>query len=428
MRRTIFKLLDSLKGSPIQNNLDDLYSFFENSFDSNDYLLYQKERLNNIINYSIKNVPHYKNSKNDILSLPVFNKLSIRNNLSKFISNEFKINQLKEVVTSGSTGLPFKVFHNKAKVNRNSADAIFFGQMGGFNFGTPLAYLKIWNNINNKSIFQQISQNILPINVLNLSDHNIEKIINKLNKKSNLSFLGYASALESISECVIRRKLDINVKFNSIITMSEGINLKSRNQIQKLFKCPVYARYSNVENGIIAQQTSMNSDMYLINSSSYYVEIVSFENDLQVKNGQIGRIVVTDYFNRGMPMIRYDTGDIGSKIMTTENGKTQEFLINVGGRKMDAVFNTSGELVSSFIITNGMWNYSELLQYQFIQKSKDQYLFKLNCPNGFMRQKELINDFKSILGSDAIIDFEYVNDIPLLSSGKRRKVVNLMKK
>ena len=62
------------------------------------------------------------------------------------------------------------------------------------------------------------------------------------------------------------------------------------------------------------------------------------------------------------------------------------------------------------------------------RRLRDKYIFKLNCPNGFMRQEELINDFKSILGSDAIISFEYVNDIPLLSSGKRRKVVNLMKK
>lgn len=428
MRRKTFFILDRFKGSPVKKNLDDLTSFFDNTYDLNEFLSFQKERLTNIIIYSINNVSFYKNYNIDFLKFPVIDKLIVRNNLNNFISKEFDKEQLKEVVTSGSTGLPFKVFHDKIKVNRNSADTIKFGEMGGFNFGTPLAYLKIWNNINKKSILMKTAQNIFPINVINLSDQSIVKMINQFNRKSNISFLAYPSALESISECVKRCNLDIKVKLNSIITMSEGISLEGRKRIQEIFNCPVFARYSNVENGIIAQQTSMQSDRYLINSSSYYVEILNLDKDLPVENGQIGRIVVTDYFNKGMPMIRYDTGDIGSKIIITENRKTKEFLINVEGRKMDAIFNTKGELVSSFNITNGMWNYSELLQYQFIQKSKNEYIFKLNCPNGFTREEELKKDFISVLGSKANICFEYVTEIPLLLSGKRKKVVNLMNK
>jgi len=393
-----------------------------------DLLFFQNERLDNIISYAKCNVPFYKKLPKDILKLPIQNKLNIRTNLGEFISDDFKINQLKEVTTSGSTGLPFKVYQDKIKVNRNSADAIKFGEIASFNFGTPLAYLKIWNNINKKSSLLQIAQNIFPINVQNLSDQNIAKIINQFNRNSNLSLLGYPSAIESISQCVKRCSLDLKVTFDSIITMSEGISFEGRKRIHETFNCPVYARYSNVENGIIAQQISMQSDMYLINSSSYYLEIFNLHEDSKVPNEQIGRIVITDYFNKGMPMIRYDTGDIGSKIVVTEDGKTKEFLVNVGGRKMDAIFNTQLELVSSFIITNGMWKYPELLQYQFFQKSRREYFFKLNCPNGFIREEELINDFKNILGSDSLIGIEYVNDIPLLSSGKRMKVVNLMNK
>ena len=93
---------------------------------------------------------------------------------------------------------------------------------------------------------------------------------------------------------------------------------------------------------------------------------------------------------------------------------------------MDVIYNTNNELVSSFIITNGMWKYYEILQYQFIQKTSNEYIFKINCPEGFSREKELELDFKNLLGSDARINFEFVNEIPLLSSGKRKKVVNLM--
>ena len=55
-----------------------------------------------------------------------------------------------------------------------------------------------------------------------------------------------------------------------------------------------------------------------------------------------------------------------------------------------------------------------------------EYLFKLNLNAEFKREKDLINEFKNYFGEDAIIAVEYVNEIPLLNSGKRKKVMNLM--
>ena len=261
-----------------------------------------------------------------------------------------------------------------------------------------------------------------------LSDNRINDLLNKLNvEKGVVHLLGYASALESISSFIIRTGFKVSFKVGSIISMSEALSAKGKNLIEAALGCKVYSRYSNVENGIIAQETRDSGPYFLINSGSYFVEILDFDNDIPVENGKLGRIVVTDFYNKGTFMLRYDTGDIGAKIMAkTEQGTVQEYLTSVEGRKMDAIFNTSGELISSFIITNGMWDYSELVQYQFIQESRKSYLFKLNVDKPFNREQDLINDFKAHLGMDAIISIEYVKEIPLLKSGKRKKVLNLM--
>ena len=141
--------------------------------------------------------------------------------------------------------------------------------------------------------------------------------------------------------------------------------------------------------------------------------------------GRSGRIVVTDLYNEAMPLIRYDTGDIGLLNEHLVNGKPTPMLEKIEGRKMDMVFDSNGHLVSSFTITNGMWKYTELTQYQFIQTSKTSYLFKLNIDTPFTRATELITDFKEIFGLDALIEIEYVDEIPLLNSGKRKKVMNI---
>ena len=49
--------------------------------------------------------------------------------------------------------------------------------------------------------------------------------------------------------------------------------------------------------------------------------------------------------------------------------------------------------------------------------------FKLNVDQHFKKRDELVEEFKIYLGEEALIRVEFVNEIPLLSSGKRRKVV-----
>ena len=41
-----------------------------------------------------------------------------------------------------------------------------------------------------------------------------------------------------------------------------------------------------------------------------------------------------------------------------------------------------------------------------------------------VEEGEITKYFKKYLGDDAVIEFAYVKEIPLLSSGKRKKIVN----
>ncbi len=141
----------------------------------------------------------------------------------------------------------------------------------------------------------------------------------------------------------------------------------------------------------------------------------------------MGRIVVTDMFNRAMPMIRNDTGDLGILGKSEKDRRINQVFKKVEGRKMDAIYDVKGEVVSSFTITNSMWKYSELAQYRFIQISTNKYKFKLNSLEKFRRENELVEEFKGYLGNDVEIKVEYIDEIPLLSNGKRKKVLNKMK-
>jgi len=427
IRLILFWLFDFLNGSKIRKHYNDIKFINDstNSLESTDRI---NERLKKILDHSVRTTIYYKDLKPDssLSEFPVVNKNIIRERFNEFSSSRFSPNVLFSVVTSGSTGTPFKVLQDKGKKLRNSADTIYFGKKAGYIPGQRLYYLKIWNEINKKSDVQAWLQNIIPLNVFDLSDEAIENLIEKIKSdKSSKSFLGYASAYEAICRYLESNSLiQINAKVKAIIAMSEGLNDYTKNSMKRYFNAPVVSRYSNVENGMLAQQKIDGSPEFFINHASYKIEILNIDNDSPAPFGVPGRIVVTDYFNYGMPIIRYDTGDIGIIIEGKDEQKGLPMLAKIEGRRMDQVFNTAGKQVSSFTITNNMWKYSEIKQYQFIQQTAKEYEFKLNVNSNFSREVELINEFSEYFGKDSIIRVTYVDEIPLLASGKRKKVIN----
>ena len=421
LRRLVFFQKDKLKGNIIKNHLSDLNK------DSNNENI--KQRLNDLLKHAKNTTLYYKIQEphKGVETFPVINKTIIKNNKSDFLSKKFKKNELIRTVTSGSTGTPFVSYHDKEKKNRNTADTLHFANLAGYELGGKLYYVKIWSENNRKSTLLKKIQNIETIDVLNL-EKNVEQIIIDLNKNtSSISFCGYVSAFETICGWLERNKSHcVEVKVDSIITISEGLSEESREIIQKHFKCSVFSRYSNVENGIIAQQTPTSGNDFLINTASYYVEILNFENDSLAPEGTLGRIIVTDLFNKAMPFIRYDTGDVGALNLKMIDGLEQKFLTNIGGRKLDQIYNTKGELISSYIAYRNMWSYPEIEQYQLIQMESGKYIFKICINKPFAKEEKLVYQFKEYLGKDADFKVEYVREIPLLDSGKRKKVVNLM--
>ena len=72
-------------------------------------------------------------------------------------------------------------------------------------------------------------------------------------------------------------------------------------------------------------------------------------------------------------------------------------------------------------------NLQGIIQWQFVQKGEKDYLVRLNLKDG-NDVGNTINEIKNVLGNDANVMVEYVEDIPVLASGKRKPVVCEWKK
>jgi len=181
----------------------------------------------------------------------------------------------------------------------------------------------------------------------------------------------------------------------------------------------VLSRYSNNENGILAQEDRNVTSKFIINSASYYIEIFDLNKDIPISPGKSGRIVVTDLHNYAMPLIRYDTGDIGTMQLDDNN---MPYLQSIAGRKLDLIYDTKGNIVPSHV-SYKLCKYGDYKQFQLVQYGEKEYLIKLNTDKK-VDECVMIAEYKEYFGQDASITIEYVDEIPLLSSGKRKEVLN----
>lgn len=414
IRKFVFSILDTIKGGKTLKDLKDITHRVESGIGNND-------ALQRLLEHTSKTVQAYKDLPKEGLSLkdfPIVNKSILRENLDRHLSCLYDKESLTSTTTSGSTGTPFTIYFDSRKRCRHRAALMFWNKRAGAPLGQRLYYLRVWNNLNKKGKLTQLVENIIPVEVSHFSDNDINALSEAISNNSGPSaILGFSSAVTEF----YRKCVDSPKNLKGIIAMSEHLPEMVRLDAQEKFRCPVLARYSNMENGFIAQQFD-NSGSYLVNSADFVVEIFKLDCDEPAKEGEQGRIVVTDLFNYAMPFIRYDTGDIG-KIITGDDGKI--YLTSIEGRKSDVIYNTSGEIISSHSVTNTLWKFNEVIQFQFIQKGQSQYSIKLNMGGKtFKREAELASDLKKYLGSDATIEFAYVNEIPVLSSGKRRYIIN----
>ena len=423
-RRALFFSVDRLDGGRVKRHLAEVRRLMEGGRTAQH--AHQQQQLQRLLAHARSTVPYYASTGPHWRDFPVVNKNSIRREEARFLSSAFPTTDLLKTTTSGSTGTPFTVFLDKNKKARNTADTLYFASRTNYRLGDRLYYLKIWSASNRKSRLGAFAQNVVMSDVLLMDDAYAARVVKAWKAESGpFAVIGYASAIEHLCRYLSRTEsAPLRTAMSSAIAISETLSDETKETFQRYFGVPLVSRYSNLENGIIAQ-TCPKFPEYHINSASYLVEILRMDRDEPVEPGTSGRIVLTDLYNFGMPFIRYDTGDVGTLQAASACDFDSPVLSKVEGRKLDLLYDTQGRLVSSLLVYKNMWQYEELLQYQLVQTGKKDYLLRLNPATTFTRSDQITREFRSFFGPDAVINIEIVDDIPLLASGKRRKVVNM---
>lgn len=431
LRNKAFWGIDFLKGKHIRKYYNTLKLIESGNPTSRELAEYQNKSLQELLTHAKKTVPFYKSiTSNQLNDFPVVNKIDIRSNYDDFLSSNYLKSELITMSTSGSTGTPFLCYQDANKKKHVNAETIYYNGKIGYQMGKRIIYFRSIVSEVSKTKLQQFMQNIYLLDCNDLSDNaiynNLKKIAN-MTKHSGAMIMGYASTMDAFAKYIENNGCEWISKCNiyGIVSGSEMLKDQTRDILEKAFNCKCVSRYANEENGFLGQDSDVNNEFYQ-NRADYFFEILKMDSDEPVIENEVGRIVVTDYFNYAMPMIRYDTGDVGSWKHINIDGVQRDIIASFGGRKVDQIYDCYGNYLSPHSITNLMWTYNKVMQYQFVQEDLGKYRMILNVNNDWSDEDSLKADLKNILKNQAVIAFEYVDEIPVLNSGKRRYIVNKM--
>ncbi len=426
LRKLLFWALDMLKGGPVYQHYRDICFVLEN-FDSPVSLKRRKQLMTELLDHAVETTTFYARYKgyNDLQSFPVIDKALLRERFKEFRSKAYPESRCFGMTTSGSSGTPFTTMQNKTKKNRNTADTIYFKKQAGYEVGYRLFYVRRWFAMHQRGLWVRKFQNIREIEVTSFSDDYLQGWMAEMEReRSNFVIIAYVSALMELLDFIERSGSPVfQANLKCIIAVGEGMSEESKEKLRRYFNVPVLQRYSNHENGILSLQFPDVPQLYQVNWASFHIEILHPDRDVPVARGDLGRVVVTDFFNHAMPLIRYDTGDLA--VMTDDNPgfNGAPALSHVAGRQMDVLLDTSGNRVSPYIVFH-LEEFPEIRQFQLVQTGPGTYVFRLNLKKPFRRQAAVVSIFREYLGEDADFAFHYVDEIPQLASGKRKLIIN----
>jgi len=245
---------------------------------------------------------------------------------------------------------------------------------------------------------------------------------------------GHPSCMELVAESL--NGLPSRFAPDLVVSRGEILYDKTRALLERAFGCRVMNYYSCDEIGNIAWECPVERDKLHVNTDGCFVEVVDEYGSL-IPNGEEGFVLVTNLFNRTMPFVRYKLGDRVTMLpggnQRCSCGYTGQSLDLVFGRVDDYCWLPDGRRISPQVIATAIaaatsiGNSNEYLigQYQVVQEAIDRICVRIvrleNTPADMGLQ---IAQTIESLGDGITCKVEWVESIPIDSTGKRRKIVS----
>ena len=415
-------------------------------FPPKDIAKLQNQNLRFLIKHAYDTVPYYNRvfrkigltpgdvkTVEDLPKVPVLTKEDVRLNSADLVSHGFPANRLVPY-TSGGSGDQLKFYVTKKQLSWEiAAEFRAYGwadyMLGDncFMFWASPIDLSKYKNVQKR--FSLKLEHVFIANTYILSNQVLAKLAALLLARRPKIVKGYTSSIYLMAKYLVDKGID-GVRPKAVITTAETLFDSMRETIEKAFGCEVFDFYGSREVGGLAAECEAHSG-YHVSAENVAMEFIKDEE--QVGTNEKGVILVTSLRNYGMPFIRYRLGDVGSPSEEVcECGRGLPLISNIEGRISDfmAIYDKKlGRVIPVGpiypLIIYGLMKVP-LRSVRVVQNAVNKLEIKAVKNEGYSQKHTdyLINQIHNALGEDIQIEFEFLDSLAPLPSGKRSTFIS----
>jgi len=381
-------------------------------------------RIRRLVAYAARSVPYYRQwfaregldpnrikGAADLDRLPLLDRNLVRTQPGLFLAESAAARGGVSFWTSGSTGMPLQVSHDRRSLLAN----ISFGERerdpvvhacGSFR---PTECYVGYETSTMKKVLALYEENTwLPVRprrrFVSVGEP-IEAIAAIVNAERPDLLVGYGGWIDLFFRTVVARGIDLHPP-RMVMYMGEALPPGGRAHIEERFGVPVLSRYNAIEAFKIGFFCEHRTGFHL-HEDLCHVRVIGPDGETAAP-GIEGEIVITNLVNRATILLNYPLGDLGT--MSVERcpcGRTLRLLRELEGRTEDILPLIDGRFVHPRLVWQVFKNDRDVLQYQLTQHDPQRFELTLVTVDDAIFEKALeraLPALRQLLGPEATIE------------------------
>ncbi len=394
---------------------------------------YQWQLLHNLLNHAYNNTDFYRKrfdslgahprdikSLDDFRKLPYVTKDDVRNSLTAMQARNCEQFQPVEIRTGGSTGAPLHMFKSRNAEHMRVAVSWRTLKFGGIDFDTRKVLINHSDAPAHRQWHVDFLRQLLLFYSAQTTDRTMSTLLQlsrKFKAESMIASIGFVRVLGEFAE---RENIRLR-HLKAIFVIGEAVSQQERLMVEQRFGCRLYDAYGMRENAVSASECEYGG-MH-INSEFTLME---FENSgTAAPAGQSARIIGTNLHNFAVPLIRYNTEDLGQhREDGCPCGRGLPLMKIEGGRSRDFIKTKSGYVFVTWHLAQLIDKNMGVAKMQLHQTDISRVIVRIVKRDSFTESDEsaIVARLRDLTRGEVELQVQYVADIPRTRLGKFRFV------
>lgn len=398
----------------------------------------RKQLLRSLLEYACEFVPAYRRYRSCVeryepeealIEFPILDKQTLKANFKNYISTAASVFRCWESSTGGTSGDQLTFLLDDGAQSREMAFMHRLWSRVGY---TPRHRKATFRGVSFSKLSEEKYWQLNPIynecqfSPFHLSDSALPKYISQLRSYRPGFLHGYPSAISEIARYCLwnETRLD-DIGLRALLLGSESSYPEQREQMADAFGARPFSWYGHSERIILAGECE-HSNAYHHFPDYGFLEILDGQGRA-VQEGETGEIVGTGFWNRVMPLIRYQIGDRARKLpRSCSCGRSFERFDNVEGRwEQEYIVGKNGARISIAALNMHGPLFQNVTRYQYFQNEPGLLQLRLMANERFDADDEraLLEAFQLRVRNELEVHAKIVDEIPLTSRGKLRRLI-----